>query len=179
MQEGALVGLISRFLPWLKMNGTEAKGRCCFHDDEGESLRVGLTWRCLICGAQDEHGGDANGFLQSFLGCDAAHAQYELENQSGLPPEHPIEQAKLVRPPFFGLRQVLDRPDDKVWIHTLAAAVVIARELIPERVHVGLIQGRSWDDLGLPPERKCVLLPTNRAGDGQIGPTLGRRQAYG
>lgn len=159
-QREGLIEVASRFLPGLKKNGTEAHSTCPFHDDDKESLRVGETWRCLACSAQDEHGGDASGFLQSFLGCTADEAERRLSNGS-LPDPQPIEQAKLIRPPFFGLRQVLDRPNDKIWVHTLAAAVQIAREMLPERVHIGLIQGRAWDDLGLPPARHCVLLPTN------------------
>lgn len=176
MQDGGLVGLISRFLPGLKMNGTEAKAACPFHSDEGESFRVGDTWRCVACAEQELHGADASGFLQSFLNCTPEEAEHKLSNGS-LPDPLPIEQAKLIRPPFFGIRQVLDRPDDKVWIHTLAAAVFIARELIPERVHLGLIQGRGWDDLGLPPARFCVLLPTNSDTARQVMDKLALRLA--
>lgn len=177
MQEGGLVGLVARFLPGLKMNGLEAKGPCPFCDGGKETLRVGESaWRTVCCCEQERFGDNASGFLQSFLNCTAEEAEHKLSN-GNLPDSQPIEQAKLIRPPFFGIRQVLDRPDDKVWIHTLAAAVFIARELIPERIHLGLIQGRSWDDLGLPPARFCVLLPTNSDTARQVMDRLALRLA--
>jgi archaellum biogenesis ATPase FlaH len=164
-QEEGLVAFVSRFLPGLKKNGGECHHACPFHSDEGESFRIDdSAWRCLVCAEQERFSNDASGFLQAFLGCDAAHAQYELDHLDGLPQAMPIEQAKLRRPCFFGLGLALKRPGVKLWIHDDYDATFAARELIPERAHLGYIEGRSLGELGLPERQYCVLVPSGARG---------------
>lgn len=159
----ALPEFIAHYLE-LTREGNEAKSPCCFCEDTGKSLSVSeVGWRCNRCGTQEEHGSDAVGFYASWLGITREEAAAKLGNGATLPPSKPIPQAKLKRPAFFGVKQAHDRPEARIWIHDRSEAVWIARELIPDRIHLGLVAGRSWDDLGLPPERQCVLVPCNTA----------------
>lgn len=172
MESGGLVEFVSRFLPGLKKNGNEYHHVCVFCDSDTETLRVGnSTWRTLCCCAQDEHGDDASGFLQSFLGISAEEAQYKLGN-GALPEPPPIEQARIRRPCFFGLNLAAKRPGIKLWIHDDSDATFAARELIPERVHLGYIRGRALDELGLPERQFCVLVPSGARGSWERMSTL-------
>lgn len=159
----ALPQFIARYLD-LTRDGNQYRSKCAFHTDDAQSLVIKEdSWRCLGCSEQEVNGVDAIGFFASWLGITRDLAAAKLGNGATLPPSKPIPQAKLKRPAFFGVKQAHDRPEARIWVHDLAEAVWIARELIPDRVHVGLIEGRSWDDLGLPPARQCVLIPCNTA----------------
>jgi len=151
-----LPDLISRFV-LLTHEGNEARAQCPFHADDGESLRIGETWRCLECCEQEVHGADAIGFLMSWSGCTRALAEEQLTH--ALPDPYPTQYVPLRRPPFWGIKALLDHPKAKVWIHSSSEAVNVARVLLPppERVHLGLILHRPWDDLSLLAGRQCVL----------------------
>lgn len=162
----SLVEVVSRFLP-LKQNGAECHARCCFHADEGESLRVGLTWRCLGCAENEVNGSDAAGFLMSWSGCSRDEAEHQLGN-GGLPPAMPVQVQPLRRACFWGLRALLDSPkgiNAIVWVHWVADGVHFGREHLAEgRVHLGLCSGRPIDDesISLLDGRSCILIPDNR-----------------
>jgi putative DNA primase/helicase len=154
-----LADLVSRYLP-LTANGGECKARCPFHADTGESLRVGATWRCLSCGAHEEQGSDAIGWLMSWDGCDRETAVEQLSNGS-LPDPKPILVQPLKRPPFWGIKALAEKPSVKVWIHDTAEGVTAGRLYAKDRVHLGLCHGRSFDDLSCVSGRDCILFPAN------------------
>ena len=65
MDQESLPALVSRYVQ-LKANGKGFVGRCVFHADDGESLRVDeKSWRCLQCGAHDGQS-DAAGWLMAW-----------------------------------------------------------------------------------------------------------------
>lgn len=161
-----LVQFISRFLP-LRKEGNQHEGCCAFHDDDAHSLKIsGNAWRCVACGSHEIAGTDAVAFYACWTSTSREEAAAALGNGAGLPDAKPITQVPLKRLPFWG-GWALDKPqlrDKAVWIHDLSGSVLIWRELMPERVHLGIIQGQSWDKpgmLGQLAKRKCVLVPEN------------------
>src|SRR3977135_2629568 len=161
-----LAGVISRFVPLYKDASQERAGRCPFCDgSQGHALKVGPTyWRTSCCCAQEIHSNDAVGFYACWTNAESREeAAVKLGNGAGLPDAKPITQVPLKKLPFWGWRY-LDKPelrDKAVWIHELSGSVLMWRELLPERAHLGLIEGRSWDDLAIVDKRRCVLVPEN------------------
>jgi archaellum biogenesis ATPase FlaH len=155
-----LPDLISRFVP-LTREGNQFVARCPFHQDDGESLRVGDRWFCLGCEEQTLTRSDAAGFLMSWSGCSRELAEEQLGNGE-FPEPYPTQFMPAKRLPFFGLKALLDNKTAKVWIHERAEGVEAGRRLVPSRVHLGLILGREWDNLGPLKDRTCVLLPAHR-----------------
>ena len=162
MQESLPV-LVSRFTS-LKQNGAEAHGKCPFHADEGESLRVGDTWRCVACCEQEINGTDGIGFLMSWSGCSRAEAEHQLSN-GGLPEVIPIQVPPLKKLPFWGGPFLNKMPDARVWIHDSGVEGVHAgRDFYPMRVHLGITYKADLSDvsqLTQPKLRECILLPRN------------------
>jgi predicted P-loop ATPase len=77
-------------------------------------------------------------------------------------PVMPVQIEPLRRLPFWGWRWLDKLPGARVWIHESADGVHGGREFYGERVHLGLIKGRSWNDLSIVDERECILLPIRR-----------------
>src|SRR5437879_3473278 len=155
---------ISRFVPLVK-EGNEARSKCPFCDSGDErSLRVGANWwKSYCCNSDDLNGGDAPGFYACWTDTDRATAIAKLGNGAGLPDAKAITQVPLKRLPYWG-GWALDKPalkDKAVWIHELSGAVLVWRELVPERVHIGLIAGASTQDWSQLDGRRCVLVPEN------------------
>jgi putative DNA primase/helicase len=163
---GDLAQFISRFVPLHKDGSAELRGRCPFCETGTDnSLAVGTGWRTWCCNAHEIHLGDAPGFYACWTNTSRDDAIAKLGNGAGLPEAQPIMQVPLRKLPFWGWRY-LDKPllrDAPVWVHELSGAVIVWRELAPERVHLGLIAGRSWDDLAIVAGRRCVLVPEDNA----------------
>jgi archaellum biogenesis ATPase FlaH len=159
-----LVEFISRFVP-LCNEGNEKVGPCVFCDAGGHRLKVGATWRTGCCCAHEIHGNDKVGFYACWTNAESREeAIAKLGNGQGLPDAKPIEQRPLQKLPFWGWRGLNKQPDKPAWIHELSGSVLVWRELAPERVHLGIIEGRSWDNLAIvAPPRKVVLIPENNA----------------
>src|SRR5258708_11664600 len=152
---------ISRFLP-LHEEGNEVAGRCCFCSGGGNSLKIGPKgWRCSNCCEHEVNApADAIGFYASWCQCSREEASAKLGNGAGLPDAQPIAQVPLRKLPFWGCHELDKRPGVAVWIHELSGAVLVWRELVPERVHLGLITGRAFEELAIvAPPRRCVLVP--------------------
>lgn len=161
----SLVELVSRFIPGLKKNGNEFEGHCAFCESEPETatLKVGeVSWRALCCGQHEINGADAIGFYMSWAQCTREEATYKLGNGS-LPEPFAVQVPALKRLPFFGWQELAKEPDWRVWIHDSGAAVEAARELVPSRVHLGLIAGRDWQ-LDILKGRQVILVPRNEEG---------------
>ncbi len=150
---------ISRFVP-LYHEGNESVGNCPFCDADAHSLKVGAAWRCFNCCSQEVNGADNVGFYACWTDSSREEAIAKLGNGAGLPGATPIEQRPLRKLPFWGWRELDKQPDKAVWIHELSGAVIVWRELVPGRVHLGLITGRTFEHLELvAPPRRCVLVP--------------------
>src|SRR5258708_36225037 len=158
-----LAEFISRFLP-LHEEGNGVAGRCCFCSDDGNSLKIGSKgWRCGNCCEQEVTApADAIGFYASWCQCSREEASAKLGNGAGLPDAQPIAQVPLRKLPFWGWRELEKQPDKAAWIHDLSGSVLVWRQLVPERAHLGIIQGRRWEQLGIvAPPRRVVLVPEN------------------
>jgi hypothetical protein len=187
VDQQSLPALVSRYIQ-LKANGAGFVGKCVFHDDDGESLRVDeKSWRCLNCGAHDGQS-DAAGWLMAWSQCSREDAEHQLSN-GGLPEVIPIQVPPLRKLPFWGWKPWLkELPKALVWIHETAAGVHAGRELFPDRVHLGICQGCSLDDLSLLPASDMrgtgdklrpgeyvVLVPINRESSFEKMDDLARR----
>src|SRR5258708_39041767 len=157
--DATLPAFISRFLP-LHQEGNESVGRCPFCESAEESLKISSVWRTYCCNAHELNGNDAPGFYACWTNSTRDEAIAKLGNGAGLPDAQPIAQVPLRKLPFWGCHQLEKRPGVAVWIHELSGAVLVWRELVPERVHLGLITGRAFEELGIvAPPRRCVLVP--------------------
>ena len=154
------VEFVSRFLQLVK-EGNEFGARCCFCD-AGGNLKVGKEgWRTSCCCSQEINGNDAPGFYACWTDSTRDEAIAKLGNGAGLPEVKPIEQRPMKRLPFWGWPYLAKMPKAKVWIHELSGSVLCWRLLLPDRVHLGLIDGqsRSAESLGILAGRSCVLIP--------------------
>jgi archaellum biogenesis ATPase FlaH len=77
-------------------------------------------------------------------------------------PVMPVQVEPLRRLPFWGWRWLDKLPGARCWIHETESGVHGGREFYETRVHLGLIEGRSWNDLSIVSGRECILLPVNR-----------------
>ena len=155
------VEFISRFIP-LSKEGNEHGGRCPFHSDQSRSLKIGANgWRCSACGSHELAGNDSIGFFACWTDSTREQAIAALGNGAGLPEAKPVEQRPLKQLPFWGWRHLDKMPKAKVWIHELSGSVLCWRELLPDRVHLGLIRGQSHsaENLAIVAGRSCVLVP--------------------
>lgn len=160
MDQESLPALVSRYVQ-LKANGKGFVGRCVFHDDDGESLRVDeKSWRCLACGAHDGQA-DAAGWLMAWSQCSREEAEHQLSN-GGLPEVIPIQVPALKKLPFWGDWALHKMPDARVWIHDNNDGVLAGRDFYPTRVHLGIVSGAPLDDVAQLAKRECILLPVNR-----------------
>jgi predicted P-loop ATPase len=159
-----LTELISRFIQ-LFNEGNEKAAKCPFCDAGGHSFRIGVNgWRCFNCCSEEVEGGDAPGFYACWTSTTREEAIAKLGNGAGLPDAKPIEQVPMRKLPFRGWKALNKQPDKPAWIHELSGSVLVWRKLAPERVHLGIIEGRSWDNLAIvAPPRKIVLVPENNA----------------
>jgi predicted P-loop ATPase len=156
-----LIATVGRYLP-LKQNGAGCVAKCPFHNDDGESLRVDeKSWRCIACGSHDGGLGDAAGWLMCWSQCSREEAEQLLGNGE-LPELIPIQTQPLKQLPFWGWRWLDKLPGARCWIHENPEGVHGGREFYGERVHLGTIEGRPWDDLSIVAGRECILLPINR-----------------
>ena len=99
-----IVQLVARYTQ-LRKQGAEYVGLCFLHNDTSApgNLYVNPTkqvWACFACGAHEQHGADAIGFLRSAEGIDFPEAIRRLSNGSGtLPPPKPIPAEPLKKAP--------------------------------------------------------------------------------
>ncbi len=111
-----IVQLVARYTQ-LRKQGNEYVGLCFLHNDTSApgNLYVNPTkqvWACFACGAHEQHGADAIGFLRSAEGIDFPEAIRRLSNGSGtLPPPRPIPAEPLKKAPP---RENLPAPDGDV-----------------------------------------------------------------
>src|SRR5207244_12859719 len=63
-------------------------------------------------------------------------------------PLFPLLFLSLIRPP----------PRSTLFPYTTLFRSLVWRELVPERVHLGIISNRFWDDLAIVAGRRCVLV---------------------
>lgn len=157
------VAFVSRYISLFK-EANHHSGLCPFHDEENGSRSLRIyenAWRCAQCGSHEIAGADHIGFYACWTNTTRAEAAAALGNGAGLPDAKPVTQVPLKRLPFWGWRHLDRLPGKAVWIHELSGAVLVWRELVPERVHLGLIHNGKWDDLSIVAKRKVVLVPEN------------------
>lgn len=103
-QNTDLLELASRYVE-LKKEGAEYVGLCCFHNDTTRpgNLKINpqkQVWACFACGAHEEHGADAIGFLMKAESIEFPEACRRLLNGSGTSrPQIPVAQRELTKPP--------------------------------------------------------------------------------
>lgn len=111
-----IVQLVARYTQ-LRKQGNEYVGLCCLHNDTTAPGNLYVNpakqvWACFACGAHEQHGADAIGFLRSAEGIDFPEAIRRLSNGSGtLPPPRPIPAEPLKKAPP---RENLPAPDGDV-----------------------------------------------------------------
>lgn len=99
-----LLELASRYVQ-LKKDGAEYIGLCPFHSDTTRpgNFKVNTqkqVWACFACGAHEEHGADAIGFLMKAESIEFPEACRRLLNGSGTTrPQIPVAQRELQKPP--------------------------------------------------------------------------------
>ena len=103
-QQTDLLELAGRYVQ-LKKEGAEYVGLCPFHSDTTlpGNFKVNpqkQVWACFACGAHEEHGADAIGFLMKAESIEFPEACRRLLNGSGTTrPQIPVAQRELQKPP--------------------------------------------------------------------------------
>ncbi len=111
-----IVQLVSRYTQ-LRKQGSEYVGLCFLHNDTTAPGNLYVNpqkqvWACFACGAHEQHGADAIGFLRSAENIDFPEAVRRLANGSGtLPPPNPVPAEPLKKAPP---RENLTAPDGDI-----------------------------------------------------------------